>query len=312
MPSSVATSLTFTKGATANGRGITQKPTTTGAHSITTTGDVSLVAGSTYTVNSASSSVGTLTVTSETLSIQDGLLANDDGYGADANNVSAKLVLVSDTSTNGAKLDGEGKVVAGNTEISGANGWQAVGTGSNSKIIISVDTIDAQVSAGTGDVAGILTAITTAATITVKNGGTLTVEHGTIDISAASTSFVLEGTTGAGSKLLLKGDGTAPGLLKFSGQTTDVTIGTTNTTNFLITANTKAQATNAVVTKPDGQAIVAGDSIVCKATATDASSGSVLGTIGGGAATKDVLITGPSGQNSATFLADSKVKVPNS
>ena len=305
----VANTKLTVSGANLSARTITQSSIPDNAvHGITITGKASLVAGSTYTVASASNKVGTLTVTGE-LHLGAGVLTGPDTY--DDN--SAKLVLTSDTSTYGAKLTGAGKVVAGNTEIGGTNGWQAVGAGSSSKIIISVDTIDAQVAAGTGDAAGILTAQTTAATITVKNGGTLTVEHGTIDISAASTSFVLEGATGAGSKLLLKGATTAPGKLKVSAESSDVKIGTTTTAaNFLITATSEESATNAVVTNAAGGAILAADSIVCTAAAENATSGSVLGTIGGGAATKDVLITGPSGENSATFLATSKVKVPNS
>ena len=204
-PSSVETSLTFTKGATANARGITQKPTESGNHSIATTGAVSLVAGSAYTVNSASGSVGTLTVTSDTLSIQDGLLANDDGYDATANNVSAKLVLTGAvSSSNGAKLTGAGSVIAGGTTIVPSdNGWEVVESAGASPgtITIEADTITASTTTAslTGKTGG-------SPTITVAAGHTLTISTDTVvDLGIVGT-LTLTGAASDGAQLAGAGE----------------------------------------------------------------------------------------------------------
>jgi hypothetical protein len=99
---------------------------------------------------------------------------------------------------NGAILQGEGSVVAGDTEIVGDTaGWQAVGTGN---ITIRADTI-------TGAPGVELTAKGANAVITVAAGGTLSL--------AASTTINLAGDDTAAGKIVLKekGSGSAAGTI---------------------------------------------------------------------------------------------------
>jgi hypothetical protein len=254
-----------------------------------------MASGAAYTVESASSKVGTLSVGGE---LQ---LAG-----------TARLVLTGATSTNGAKLAGTGKVVAGGTEIvPGTNGLQAVAVSGTPKVTISENSI-------ASDGAVVTLSGVTGTAITVK-AATLTVSAVTVDVTTAGT-VTLKGSTDTPSnigKLLLKGGTNAGSLVVDSTNSNAVTIGGGATaTNFLLTASTKDNTTNATVTKADGTALEAATGIVVKAAADDASSGSNLGSIGGGSTpnTTDVLISGPSGAgvSDSAIAKGWKVEVPNS
>jgi hypothetical protein len=112
----------------------------------------------------------------------------------------AQLVLTGAASSDGAKLDGVGKVVAGKTEISGgtagAASWQVKGT--PGAVTIEADKISA--SADTA----VLTGVTggTAPSITVLVDGTLTIGGNTvIDLAAAGSIVLTQGTASNGGKI---------------------------------------------------------------------------------------------------------------
>jgi hypothetical protein len=208
------------------------------------------------------------------------------------------LVLTAAASAGGAKISGAGGVNAGATTITGA--WQAVGTGTvtieENKITASATT--AVLTGGTGGVINV-----TADTLTVV---------GTIDITTAGTVTLTGDATTAGS-LLLKG-GTIPGLLVVdSTKTTTVNLASLNTTNFFLTDSSGTAAKKALVTK-DGS-VVAAATVVVKGAAADASTGTDLGSIGGGgtADTLDAQITGQAVAANASAISKTwKVTAPNS
>jgi hypothetical protein len=292
-------------GASPANRTLTQGSTPDNAnHDITvTSGVASLVAGSTYVVKSASGKVGTLTVTEE-LRLGAGVTGSD---AYDDN--SAKLVLTGAGSTNGAMLKGAGTVVAGGTEIvGGTSGWQAVDVSGTAPVTIEAGAITA------GSAAVALTAQDTNSAITVT-ASTLAVKGG-ITLASGKGKVILKGNGTTAGALLLKGDSTVPGLLTTdSASSNNVTVGdTTDASNFMLYPNngSSASVTKALVTK-DGTTAVA--SIVAKAAASDTSSGSVLGSIGGGAASpaNDAVITGPVvAANASEIVYQWKVQVPNS
>jgi hypothetical protein len=260
------------------------------------TGTATLVAGAAYVVASASGKVGTLTIdTSKTLTLAEGVLEGDsfDDY-------SARLVLTGATETNGALLKGAGKVVAGDTEISGGDdGWQAVGTGT---VALAVNSITA---------AAALTAQHANSLIEVT-AGTLTV-NGTVTLASSKGVMKLTGDgDSTGGSLLLKG-GENPGLL-VTGATAsaDVTVSGATASNFMLypSDGSASSDTKALVTK-DG--VSAADTIVLKASGS-AKTGVGLGNIGGGSAAgaNDALITGPVTAANASQIANGwKVQVPD-
>jgi hypothetical protein len=195
------------------------------AHGIEIGGNATLVASATYTVASEADAVGTLTMADEAvLTLGAGALL--DGFNNTTD--SAMIVLTGATGENGAKLDGEGTVVAGDTTIVGGTVgsayWQAVrGDGvEEGDVTIMVDTI-------TGATGVALKATGEDAAITVAAEGNLTLaENTTINLAGDSTA--------AGSIVLAK-HATDPGKLSFGGTGAKV-----------ITANT----TGADLTEPAG------------------------------------------------------------
>jgi hypothetical protein len=265
-------------------------PSSGNPHGITIAGSGTAVLDGAYTVNSAASNVGTLTVNGS-LSIVD----------------TGSLVLTGAGGTNGALLVGTGTVTAGGTQISGAatTGWQAVDSAAGT-ITIKPDVIEA--SAATGILTG-----GTSGSITVR-GSTLSVT-GKINITTAGTVTLVGASSGQGGALLLKG-GTVPGNLTVdSSKTSGVSIGSTTTAvNFLLTpASGSDPDEDAVVTK-DGTAAIpsTGYAIVLNSDTGSASGGDDLGDIGGGGANIDVFITAPAGAgNSSVIEAGWKVQVPS-
>ena len=221
-PSATATSLKFVKGSNAKGRSITQSSTSTGAHSIEVDGEATLVAGSTYTVSSASSSAGTLTVADgATLTVGDGLQSGADGYSDTATDVSAKIVLTGAAGTDGASLAGTGKVVAGGTEIVG--GWQAVGA--DTSATIEADTITGSALTGVASGSG---------TITVAAGETLTIAaNTTINVATSGTIKLAKPTTASSTNdgAILNLSATTAKIDGLTGGSSNQTLTTTNIAN---------------------------------------------------------------------------------
>jgi hypothetical protein len=139
--------------------GVTQSATAAGAHTVTIAGSGTPELVSSYTVGSASGSVGTLKITGGALSV-----------GA-----TGELVLASAASGSGAAINGTGTVVAGTTTIASvdAGGWEAIGTGN---ITITADTIGGATAAFTAKNAS--SAITVAEELTVA---------GKVDLAALGT-----------------------------------------------------------------------------------------------------------------------------
>jgi hypothetical protein len=198
------TKLTFS----AEGKGVTQQSSASepAAHGITIGGEATLVASATYTVASEDGKVGTLTIAdSAVLTIGAGALLD----GFDNTTDSAVIVLTGATGENGAKLDGEGTVVAGATEITGGGSsglWQAVGA--DTTIVIAVNSIS-----GTGDDAKLVGVTDDGAVITQKKGeSALTLIDATIDLSTKG-------------KLTLEGDAHTPGTLVLAGATSVISTG---------------------------------------------------------------------------------------
>jgi hypothetical protein len=206
----VNTTLTF--GSTT--KGLTQGAVGNNIHGIAIGGNAVLVAGATYTVASEAGKVGTLTA-SNTLTIGGGDLVPPAGFANTATD-SASLVLTGATSTNGAKLDGLGKIVAGKTEIVGGEvgtaSWQAFGAGNVTitadKITVSAETVA-------------LTAVDGAAkpSITVAAGGNLTL--------AANTAIALKGDGSAVGSIVLE-KGSAPAKITFAAAGAKITTALTS------------------------------------------------------------------------------------
>jgi hypothetical protein len=163
-----------------------------------------------------------------------------------------------------------------------------------------------------------------AAEIKVAKGKTLEVSSVDITLVNGAGKVTLQGDNQASlnpGKLLLKaGANDTAGLLTVDGtQAGAVTIGgTANASNFLLTAaQTSVPATDAMVTKSDGNVVVNGTiAITSGATGGDASSGVRLGKIGGGVPSAngvDVLISGPKGGSAtnSTIAYGLYVRVPN-
>jgi hypothetical protein len=272
------TSLTIGTGGT-----ITQDTTGGTAHSITIGG--AAVLSGTYTVASESGEVGTLSVdTAGDLQIT--------GAGS--------LVLTGAPTGEAALLTGDGKVSAGGVEIVGGDdGWEAIDTGTEA-IIIKPDTI----TTASGD--AVLTAQDIDSVIRVKATAIPLAVNGQIDLTAFGTVTLVGGSTPG--SLLLKGDATAPGILITDSSYTDpVTINAgISITDFVLADS--GSTVEVIVTK---NGVPAATGIVAESddSGGDASSGAVLGRIGGGASDA-VLLTGPtSGQ--ADIVNSWTVTVPN-
>jgi hypothetical protein len=179
------TKLTFS----ASPKGITQSAVGTNAHSIAVGGTATLVSGTTYTVASEATKLGTLAVSTSTdeLTLGGGFLDGDGDPVPGGTHSSPAVLLTGAASTSGAKLTGEGSLVAGGTTIvggtAGTAGWQVSGTGT---VTIATDTITA--SAPTA----VLTAVTgtTPPTITVAAGETLSIGADT----TVKSGFIALGT----------------------------------------------------------------------------------------------------------------------
>ena len=118
------------------------------------------------------------------------------------------LVLTGAAATGGAKLAGEGKVVAAKTEITGGESgdWQAVGTGT-----VTIEATNANASSITASAYTVtLTAMAAGAVITQAVGASnaLTI--------AAATTVALGGDGAAVGSIVLKSDGSNPGKLVFA------------------------------------------------------------------------------------------------
>jgi hypothetical protein len=303
-----ATKLTFVAG-----RSVEQGSSSgSAAHGITIGGNASLPAGATYTVASAATVIGTLTIDEDAeLLLAAGVLVDS---ATDTTNshtgASSKVVLTGAASTNGASLAGEGVVKAGATTITGgaSGSWQAVGA--SSTFAIAVDAITASAAAA-------LTGTDDDGAITVE-GGRLTV-IGKIDVATKGTITLKADSGGTAGSLLLKGGTVAGNLLTNSSASNPVTIGAGATAaNFLLYATADSgKVKAAAVTKADGtSAIATATGIVVQGT-VDSSAGAALGNIGGGDAadTKDVLITSKTTAANALVIVNTdalKVIVPNS
>jgi hypothetical protein len=206
----------------------------TGGHTVTVTGEATLGAGATYTVASAASNVGKLTL------VADAKLNLAPAVTTPAVTAAAKLVLTGEATGKAAILAGAGSVVAGATAISGGtNGWEAVGSGSTPSIIISADAIS-----GTGTTPA-LTAVDATSAVTVAAGGTLTLTGAGITLATSKGKVTLKGGAklqGTGS--VAAGDtaitgGNVAGYWEAVGAATESTA---------ITADTITSTANAVLT----------------------------------------------------------------
>jgi hypothetical protein len=210
----VKTKLTFA----AVGRTVTQDASATNAHGIKIGGELGLLSGASYVVESIADKVGTLTVDeSAVLTLGFGLLAGNDPSNETTADTRSSIVLTGAAEANGAALDGIGKVVAGGTAIVGGTAetasWRVVGAGT---VTIEADAITA--SAATAK----LTATTGAVkpSITVAEGKTLTI--------GANTTIALTGTDAVGSIVLTgAASGADGGTLAFAETTSFVTTGQT-------------------------------------------------------------------------------------
>jgi hypothetical protein len=204
----------------------------TAGHGITIAGNATLVPAATYTVASADSAIGVLTV-GGTLTVGDGLLTGLPEGVDNTASTSAKLVLTGATSTNGATLKGAGTVVAGGTEIvGGTNGWQVVNSAGTDTVTLKADAIAASAT----------TAVFTAvgsdkdAIITVPEAKTFTIEaNTTVDLKGTDSSVV--------GSIVLKGadSGTNGGTLAFA----------KGTTSIVKTANSGSTASNETIENAD-------------------------------------------------------------
>jgi hypothetical protein len=239
------TKLTFT-----NARTITQASSaeTAGPHGITIDGTASLPAGATYIVESATGTVGTLTVdASAELLVAAGVLDN----GPTEDDKSSTLVLIGAAGTDGALLKGTGTVNAGKTAIvGGTNGWQVVGANS---VSIMADTIDASTNAAvlTGVAGG-----SDAMSITVAAEGTLTIKANTAINLADNGSIVLTKDETAGGTLNLAT--TTAKIVGLTGGTDNQTFTDTNIANAVYTVGTAAGAINGTATSGAGNGTLAG------------------------------------------------------
>jgi hypothetical protein len=182
-PGNGGETLTFDQ----SGKGITQGGSS--GHEIAVSGgDVYLVSGSTYTVESVSGNVGTLVVTDVDFIVDNLVLADGVSGGiGDSDSPAPQLILVAPTS-DGAVLKGTGKVVAGKTKIAAGDGtanWAVVGADAADTVIIAADSITGTTS-GTGVT---LTAGANAAfVIEVAAGGTLEIDTDTeVNLGAVGT-----------------------------------------------------------------------------------------------------------------------------
>jgi hypothetical protein len=274
----IDTSLIFTAG------GITQASSASSAHTVGISGTGTLVLDGTYTVGAASQ--GTLSLSVD-LSLGTG----------------GELVLTGAGST-GAILAGSSSVLAGGAKITGGSGgWKAAGgTGT---ITIEPNKITST------DSATILTGNTSAA-IVIDADSQLTVT-GKIDISS-NGAITLTGDSSTPASLLLEGHATNAGkLIVGSAVTNDVTVGTTDGDNFVLTDASNTTAKQAVVTDAADGGVTSGAAYIeVKAGTSDATSGIVLGSIAGGTA-NGVLIKagGTSSADSSEIVSTWKVWVPN-
>jgi hypothetical protein len=187
--------------------------------------------------------------------------------GANLNVGTHKLVL---TGTTG-KLVGAGKVVAGNTSISGGeNGWTS--KTASTTIEIAADTLT-----GVGTTPKLLGGATGSSlptiSVTAPNGatGVLTVSNVELSLQESSSAgqIVLTGNGTQSAALLLKGGtGTTGKLTVGATVTNDVTVVSASTTDFRIFVGSTEAVTGAYVTK-NGTAIAA--ALVVKAGAIDSS-----------------------------------------
>jgi hypothetical protein len=212
-PGTNDTTLTFD----AEVKGIIQGGGTSG-HKITVSdGDVYLVSGSAYTVESGTGNVGTLEVGTGIKFIVDNLVlaaGEPDGDATIDPDEAPQLILTAAASAGAAILTGDGEVVAGNTTITagGANTWMAIST-LGGAIAIS----DGAITGTAGD--ELLTAsaddaiIAVAATADDTENVTLTVTSAGIDINTAGkVTLTGDDTAGARAILVLTG-GEKPGSL---------------------------------------------------------------------------------------------------
>jgi hypothetical protein len=256
-------------------------------HGITVGGVATLVPDATYTVSSAGSAVGTLTVgTGATLHIGKGVLAGltagTVGSGiANVDDNSASLVLTGAAGTDGAKLAGAGSLVAGGATIVGGTALQAVGVGNV--------TIAANSLSGTS----VLTdteANTANVTITVAADSNLTI--------AASTTVDI-GTKGS-IVLGYKGDGnTTPGTITLTGTAAVIKVGTGVTTG-----SATATQLNTAFTTPGG---TVGADVTGKTTTDNSADGTLTQLIG---ADQNNTVSGPD-SGSSDFTIDASIVVAN-
>jgi hypothetical protein len=288
--------------------GITQDAPAANDHGITITGKVAAIPLKSYTVASASSKVGTLTVdTGAVLTLDAGTLAPYNSYATGLeSDWTAKLVLTGAATANGALLKGAGSVVAGGTTIvGGTNGWQAA-TGS-ANVTIAKDAIN--VASG-----GTLTAQDADAAITVT-ASRLAVT-GEIVLASGKGKLILKGDDTTAGSLLLKGHASNAGKLRVAVDSSTVKVGATvtNSTFLIFAASGMSATTQAYVTAADGTKVTPANLSVNGGN-TDASSGTTLSSINAGneADTKDVLITGQTAEaNALTIISGAYVKVTNS
>jgi hypothetical protein len=197
-----------------------------------------------------------------------------------------------------AVIAGAGKVIAGDTTIvGGTGGWRVAGT--TGSVVIGANNIN--INAATV----VLTAQSADSGITVGTTTPLEVT-GQIELAADKGKIILTG--GTTSVLLLKGDGTNPGNVKVSGYSVTVDLGTLTATNFLLTGGAvQAVVTQANASTPAGDVVLVGE-------ATNATTGVLLGNIGGGGTvgTHDAYIKGPATAGSNFILQNGvTVTVPN-
>jgi hypothetical protein len=199
------TVLTFS--ASTSGKGITQSGS--GAHDIKIGGAAALIPGSTYTVLSAASAVGTLTIdTDATLTLATGVLLAENPSGITA--TTSGLVLTG-AASDGAKLVGTttGSLKAGATTITGT--WQAVGAGT---VTIAASSTSASSITATGS------SVLTAGTGGVITQGAVSGNNLTI---GADTTINLVGNEGTAlGKLVLTGHASTPGEIVLTHATTSI------------------------------------------------------------------------------------------
>jgi hypothetical protein len=200
--------------------------------------------------------------------------------------------------TAGTKLTGAGKIVAGNTEISGV--WQAVGADNTATVTIAASTTSGESS---------ITASAATVVLTAGESGTITQNAGASNnlTIAADTTVALGGDGAKAGEIVLKNssatNATDNGKLTLIGTiTTDNAAGTNQASGAPLSADSTTEVSDATTYTKIGVANLAGDGTNAKvvvtndpATAATSVAGKIAKLIG---AASDATITG--GDSTAT------------